>query len=486
VHALRRSDALDRRSTTRSSKGWRALVRAVPRRLCKSPARLMVSSWVLAYLIVTFGPMRPVKGLQSATWAIAAGCVLLFVIGSLAGTSKRRTASYRSQPAPYISPAQTARLIRIFSILGVVGGACICIDKFFLSGIDLSAGFTNARFQGSSLGSLYYTSYSRSPLLYAGLGTYSFSIIAFLLYILNAETQGKLSLYYSTLSLGSPFAVAAVYGGRLGILLVPVLALAALAVRTILRIPRSRSLRAFVPILLGLVFVAAIYNDAILQERRQIFGVQTYRDELDLTERSRGYRAEPWVRALFENPRLQTSMLNIVSLNTYIINGVTNFDTLVNEEDKLGPYYTQYQIASIVSLLELTVPELSVADRMQSELSNADLLGVFVSNWGAFYLDFGWIGLGLLTLLWGFYSKRMWDRAFLLKNPSSQVAVCFLFVAIVFSPMHSLIGFASGSFLLLDCVIASVMIRMKTIRPHRAVDLGRPLPALATPSGLTR
>ncbi len=412
----------------------------------------MFTAWGAYAVLFIFGPVTPVARIRWSTWGFIGLCVAVFFLGCLSSRRKSRISTKATAGLPL---RDLQRLIQRFAIVGMVGGAFVVIDKLFLSGLDLSSGFTSARFQSAELGAAFSNSYARSPLLYIGQVTYSFSLISFVCYILNAERLPIRLLYFTTVSLISPFAVAIVYGGRSVLFIALVLPIGALLIRR-LRGRRSavKRLKPMVVMFLIVSVMAVVYDNSIQRDRRTILGVTDYLTELKNTESARNFRTKPWVVDLIKAGAPPNAVIQVLSLSVYAVQGPPHFDLIIHADNPVGPFYGQYEIASLGTWFGRIVPELSVVDRMYAELDDAKVLGVFVSTWGSLFVDFGPIGMLLIAFLWGWFSSRVWAAATKSDHLGAQVLASFLFLTIISCPIHSAIGAGTGTFLALDVLIA--------------------------------
>ncbi len=447
---------------------------------CRTPVSLMFTAWGIFGMLFVLGPVAPVERVRWSTWGLIGLCIGVFSLGCV---SARGGSRVKAVGDTEMSLPRLQRLVRVFAILGLVGGAFIVIDKVWLSGLDTSAGFTSIRFQSAELGAAFSNSYARSPLLYIGLITYSFSLIGFVTYILRAEQLPLRLLYLTTLSLASPFAVATVYGGRSMLFVALILPLGALLIRRLRG--KQSALKRLKPLLVMFLFIgllAGAYDNSVQNQRREIFGFEDYKSELQFTETARNFRVKPWVEGLINAGVPAEVVLQSVSLGTYVAQGAPNFDLILHHDGPVGPFYGQYEIASLGSWLGRIIPELSVVDRMYTELDDADVLGVFVSTWGALYVDFGLIGMLLIAFLWGWVSSRIWTRATRSDHLGAQVLAALLFLTIVSCPIHSAIGAGTGTFLALDAAIAYRLLSPKRKHAKRGPDAPR-IPAARSQVG---
>lgn len=420
-----------------------------------TPARLMLVAWSLCLLVFWFGPAQPKERVSVGTWSVIAACIVVFELGCRSATMKNGPPDSKGHATDSEGPAYNyAIAIRRFAWLGLFGGLCLIVDKLFFSGVDYSAGFSAARLQAAQRGAAGDLDYARTPLLYLGQASYSFATVAFTLAILHAHAVRRRLVYGAALSLLAPTAVTGIYGGRAGLLLPLLLAFAAV----VLRVLRGRGLRtlAFLaPVFLVLVIGSSLYNRYVLSQRWSLKGAGNYGTQVRLLQDSRDFYIKPWARGAMESGTLAPqTVVNLFDLSTYVAGGPVHFERVMQNSSRIGPYLGQYQARSIATLLLRNIPQLSYYEAIGDELAAERLNGVFLTAWGAGFVDFGWVGLVVSVYLWGLASGRVWRRAVNSDDTGSALLACFLFAAIVVSPLHSLVGFGTGLFLLIDIIIA--------------------------------
>ena len=199
----------------------------ITRRL-SSPAILIVGVWCVILISVAVGPIDyPLQPSVPVLVLVAAG-VSLFIAGHLAGAWAFRA---RSQFRPNL-PAPPARALNIAvvatSVLGLAGIALIALDRIVLSGISING--VSELLRCSSI-MIDFIEIKRTPALYAGYLIFSFGSASLVLFLLKGEEIRGWAAMLAQLSILSPVGYALLYAGRMPILYVIVLAIAAILVR---------------------------------------------------------------------------------------------------------------------------------------------------------------------------------------------------------------------------------------------------------------
>jgi len=229
-----------------------------------SPAILMVAVWCATLIGVAIGPVD--YPLQPPVLVLVAVGVSLFVGGHLAGAwCFGRWSQLRPKlPAPPVSTLKFA--VVTTSILGLAGIALIALDRLVLSGISHN-GYADLMRCASFL--VDFIEVKRTPVLYAGYLIFSFGPASLVLFLLRGEEVRGWAAILAQLSILSSVGYALLYSGRLPILLVIVLIIAAVLVRISQGrgpLPRGHHLL-IKTIAVSVLFV--VYSNAMWSSRRE-------------------------------------------------------------------------------------------------------------------------------------------------------------------------------------------------------------------------
>jgi hypothetical protein len=192
-----------------------------------SPAILIVAVWCATLTSVAIGPIDfPLQPSTPVLVLVAAG-LTLFVLAHWAG-AKCFGIWLRNRPeipAPSKSILNTA--IVATSLAGWGGIALLAFDRAVLSGA--SSGYAELLRCAPEL--VDFIEIKRTPLLYLGYLTFSFGYVSLVLFLLRGEEIRGLTAILAQLSILSPVGYAVLYSGRMPILFIIVLIVAAVLVR---------------------------------------------------------------------------------------------------------------------------------------------------------------------------------------------------------------------------------------------------------------
>jgi hypothetical protein len=235
-----------------------------------SPATLIIVVWCAALLGVAIGPIDYPGQPTSAVLALVAAGVSLFVLAHWAGLWCFDVWSQRQRDIPVASPRILNGVVIATSLAGLVGIALMAFDRQALSGVA-NGGYAELLRCAPTLVDLIEI--KRTPLLYTGYLTFSFGFASLVLFLLKGEEIGGWAALLAQFSILSPIGYALLYSGRMPILFLIVLIVAAMLVR-IGQGRRPLPSGYHLPVKLVLVvLVFAIYSSAIWS-RRQSFCIR--------------------------------------------------------------------------------------------------------------------------------------------------------------------------------------------------------------------
>jgi hypothetical protein len=197
-------------------------------RSLSSPAILIVAVWCAALTAVAIGPIDYPLQPSAAVLVLVASGLTLFIVGHWAGVWSFRN---RLRQRPDL-PAPSARILNIAaattSLIGVAGIALIVFDRVMLSGVS-NGGYAELLRCAPVL--IDFIEIRRTPLLYVGYLTFSFGFASLVLFLLKGEEIRGWPAILAQLSILSPVGYAVLYSGRMPILFVIILIVAAGLVR---------------------------------------------------------------------------------------------------------------------------------------------------------------------------------------------------------------------------------------------------------------
>jgi hypothetical protein len=196
-------------------------------RIFSSPTVLIITVWSALLIVVAIGPIDYSNQPSAAVLAIVVIGISLFVLGEQAGALSFRTwlgghATLRAPPADRLS-----LVVGMSSCAGIVGIGLIALDRVVLSG----AGGGNAELLRCAPDLIDIIKIKRTPLLYLGYLLFSFGFASLVLFLLKGEQIRGWTAVLAQLSILSPIGYALLYAGRMPILFLIVLTVAAVLVR---------------------------------------------------------------------------------------------------------------------------------------------------------------------------------------------------------------------------------------------------------------
>jgi hypothetical protein len=191
-----------------------------------SPAVLIAMVWCVTLIGVAVGPINyPQQPSLPVLILVAIGLALFIAAYQGGGWSFRAWLRHRSSfPAPSVRILTTA--VAAASTAGLIGISLIALDRTLLSDNGGSAELLRC---APTL--VDFIEVKRTPLIYVGYLTFSFGFASLVLFVLRGEEIGGWAAILAQLSILSPVGYAVLYSGRMPILFVIVLIVAAVLAR---------------------------------------------------------------------------------------------------------------------------------------------------------------------------------------------------------------------------------------------------------------
>ena len=230
-----------------------------------SPTVLIISVWSVLLIVVAIGPIDYSNQPSAAVLAIVVIGISLFVDGAAGRRLVFSDWRVKSPEGPALRADRLSLVVGISSCAGIAGIGLIALDRIFLSGVNNSA---YAELLRCSPDLIDIIQIKRTPLLYAGYLLFSFGYASVVLFLLKGEQIRGWAAVLAQFSILSPVGYALLYAGRMPILFVIVLTIAAVLVRLAQgrrALPEGHHL--FVKMIV-LVLVFGIYSSAIWLSRR--------------------------------------------------------------------------------------------------------------------------------------------------------------------------------------------------------------------------
>jgi hypothetical protein len=411
------------------------------------PAALMTAVWAALILLFYLSPISYLHAPGLAAWSIVVGGVAVFCVGAIAGT---RAAVPAAGP---ISASSLDWFVIACTAVGFIGIAAMLVDKAYLSGIDWSHGLTVAREQ-RSIEVLQDISPRRSWLLYLGYLTFSFSCVAVTAFVLASERLRVFARLCGQLSVLPMTAYALLYGGRIPILIIILLAVGA-------GITRGLQGKSVVPPrmwwkLIAVAVALFVYTNYVWQIRREMNRMNSYDGFVAVAASNWEMRPSPWLSRAVEGGTIPAGqVMNFLSSDMYLTHSPTTVQRFVEHWRDISIYGGLYQIGVLSPLSDVFIPSLKLPQKMRSELRASGIYGWFPSAWGAWIGDAGLFGGAICVFIWGALSGIWYQRV--ITNPSlgAQLMLSFTYMTIIASPVNGPFGISNTFLIFLSFVAAS-------------------------------
>jgi len=488
-------------------------------RFVANPWVLLFGLWLCLLVALAVGPIEYPGTPSGVTLAVIGTGGLLFLAGHFGGVKLADVfpGARHSVNAPSIRVIEKAMVVT--SILGIVGIACIWFDREVLSGVNNSAYASALRCAPEFVA---FIEMRRTPLIYFGYVTFSFAYASMALYLLRAEDVRGWPSYLAQASIISPVGYAMLYSGRMPVLLlltmiVGVLAARVLQGRTLL--PRGQYL-AVKGILIVLAF--AIYTNAMwsirqsfcnkmgpaIVELREMIAAKAkaaqeaggpargmisadqfatvLKNEMDevidtppaagetagshfyeILQKSWGVNPRSYVSAAIDSGSSPRKIIIVLSNYFYLTHGVMTLDRIMAAPGPLGPLWGVYEIGVLSPFLRVVNPGGGFLQKMQDQLSAANIYGFFPTVWGAAIVDFGKVGAAIYILIWG----GLGGWAYVLTRRTGWItpvlALAFVLASILFSPIQGPLGNANSALVLVSMLVTGIIVDMSGFLARR-------------------
>jgi hypothetical protein len=472
-------------------------------RIFSSPTVLIVTVWSVLLVVIAIGPIDYSNQPSGAVLAIVGIGVSLFILAQQAGAwcFGAWFANRAEGPAPRTD--RLSLVVGISSCAGIAGIALVALDRVVLSGVSNSA---YAELLRCAPDLIDIIEIKRTALLYVGYMLFSFGFASVVLFLLKGEQIRGWAAALAQLSILSPVGYALLYAGRMPILFVIVLTVAAVLVRLAQgrrALPEGHHL--FIKMIV-LVLMFGIYSSAIWLSRRtfctQMSGVvrelHQRLQEREAEQRKKnaalgaisgadlGKMIGAGTRPQTDHPDDVTTLLltmdqawhtkpsdyvisaiksgrvspgaavSVLSTYFYLTHGVRILDTTWREQDRFSRHWGVYQIGVLSPILRIFFPENDELLMLKTELQSAGIHGFFPTVWAAAYIDFGIAGAVIYVLIWGFAAG--WSaygvRHSALSTPA--LLLTFIIASIMLSPVQGPLGIANSALVLVSIIIVGL------------------------------
>jgi hypothetical protein len=234
-------------------------------RILSSPTVLIVTVWSVLLIVVAIGPIDYSNQPSAAVLSIVVVGIALFILAEQAGIWCFRVGFATPAQGPAPRADRLSLVVSISSCAGMAGIGLIALDRIVLSGVSNSSYAELLRCAPDLIDIIQI---KRTPLLYVGYALFSFGFASLVLFLLKGEQIRGRAAVLAQLSILSPVGYALLYAGRMPILFVIILTIAAVLVRLAQgqrALPEGHRL---VVKMIVLVLVFGMYSSAMWLSRR--------------------------------------------------------------------------------------------------------------------------------------------------------------------------------------------------------------------------
>jgi hypothetical protein len=409
----------------------------------------MTIVWITMVILYCIAPISYVHKPDALTWLVIFGGVALFGLGD-------HLSGLLPSPSSQKNDWSVDAVLIFCAVIGFVGVLAILFDKLLLSDIDWSAGLTSAR-EKRAVEIVADIPVRRSLLLYFGYLTFSFSCVGVVMFILFGERLTKSASICGQLSVLPVAAYAFLYGGRMPILVVILLAVGACITRRVKGVTALPAGKHLWSKLTVVAVIFTIYSFKVWDNRRQVNNIESYASFVSVAATKWEVSLSPWLNEAVRNQTVPTNLaMNLVTLTLYVTHSPTTVHRMIEHKDHLSTYHGLYQIDVLSPIADVLFPSLKLPQKMRSELVAARIYGWFPSAWGAWLGDAGYIFGAICIVLWGAlsgFSYRLAQRG----NRCAELMLTFCYMSILVSPIGGPFGVANSFLIFCSLVAACAM-----------------------------
>lgn len=419
--------------------------------LLLSPTVTMILTWSFV-MIAWF--IRPLSYDYDAIlgWLVVASGIVLFAIGSSFG----KASAYSNTKRRHCGERQIRMAVMISGVFGIAGAALLAGDKIILKG-EMLTEMLNHRFQHDA-------SQRNGPsyLVLLAHCLLPFSLPAIIGGVLHYESLRRPQRIVLGTTLLSPFVYAVVYGGRMPIATTILYFCFAIVVRLsqgrgIPRVPLRKTV-----VLTGCTLLI-VYFSIIAKHRAEIVAETAGVTALSHFETT-------WKATLFENAGIVFNSSEDATLAysnliywAYFTHMVPFVGFLVNNYQQVTPSFGLRQFPMLDGLLPRLGMDQATIAPSEALINGESIVGYYFTAWGNFVLDFGLLGAGVATLLWGLVAGWCVTRCRIVPGLATEMLVVFFAVSIVTSPISSPTGLGNSALVLIAIVVTPSLGKIKIV-----------------------
>ena len=404
-----------------------------------SPGGLIITTWLVFLLSYALVPISFKRQISLMTYGYLLACLTAFLIGARRGKPAN---GYVSAGPGFMKDSSGSvaieRAILCSAILGMAGTVFVGIDKVLMGEMDLVQGLGNLRFQ---LGAEYDPFKTRSPLLWMGTLTYSFSNVSAVLYALCADKVSRRTGLMAGIASFCPLVIAIVYAGRSLELILLLSLFGACLVRYQCGsrfFPKAALFRWMMAVHLILLCVGTIYifssRSTAIKDSNASSTLHRYLDVFDAT-------LSPEVeQAVNQDTMTGDFTANLLMLVIYMESPFNELDYLLVDNADAGPFWGRYQVWPLEKSIQMVLGPQRAPELVDLSIHRT---GLYFTFWGAVYLDAGvWLGpilAGCVGLLCGYaYRRAIFGGSWV-----GKLFLPLIYSGIVLTPAHSLFAFGN-------------------------------------------
>ena len=241
-------------------------MRQLPRlaRIFSSPTVLIMTVWGMLLIVVAIGPIDYSNQPSAAVLALVVAGISLFILGEQAGAWSFRL-GLANQRGLEQRTDRLGLVVGISSFAGIAGIGLIALDRIVLSGVSNSA---YAELLRCAPDLIDIVEIKRTPLLYVGYLLFSFGFTSVVPFLLKGEQIRGSAAVLAQLSILSPVGYALLYAGRMPMLFVILLMIAAVFVRLAQGRPALPEGHHLLIKIIVAVLVFGIYSSTVWSSRK--------------------------------------------------------------------------------------------------------------------------------------------------------------------------------------------------------------------------
>ena len=480
-----------------------------------SPAILIVVVWCAMLALVAAGPIDYPRQPSLAVLATVGIGVLLFLFGYRGGRLLFDSWFARQRELPAPSARELNRVVLVSALVGIVGIGLVALDRMILSGVNNSGYATLLRCAPELVETI---AIRRTALLYLGYVMFSFGFVSVILFLLHGEIVRGWAAALAQVSIICPVGYALLYSGRMPILFIVVLVIAAMLVRVSQGRPplppgQYLLLKTIVGIGLFAVYTSSTWSSREsfcvqvaplvkeLQQENQLreaasaeaspenrpkpaeamtatdlskrlsdtTAVQPPAPQTTSADAALAMMKEAWnvkprgyvTSALDAGYLSPGGVMSGLRSYFYLTHGVRTIDLAWHAREGFSRHWGLYEVGVLSPILRVFVPDNQQLAAMETEQRASGIYGFYPTVWLAAFIDFGFVGAIIYILIWGFVAG--WSAAAAKRSSliTPRLVLVFVLVSILLSPIQGPLGIANSALVLISMLVVGLVVDMR-------------------------